>query len=51
MWQNNDVHLAYGNLGTGNHFFESMKDAIDVLVDEGRNGSPKMMTVTAKNNE
>ena len=21
--QNNDVHLAYGNLGTGQHFYDS----------------------------
>jgi len=43
--QNNDVHLAYGNLGTGAHFYESMKDAIELLLEEGHDGSPKMMTI------
>ena len=32
--QNNDVHLAYGNLGTSSMFFENMKDSIDYLLME-----------------
>lgn len=30
---------------TGEHFFQYLKDAFDVLYDEGSNGAPKMMNI------
>ena len=44
--QNNDAHLAYGSMpGMADAFFESIKASIDTLLEEGRGGSPKMMSV------
>ena len=44
--QNNDAHLAYGSMpGTADAFFESIKNSIDTLLEEGRAGAPKMMSV------
>lgn len=44
--QNNDAHLAYGSMpGTADAFFESIKNSIDTLMEEGRAGSPKFMSV------
>jgi len=44
--QNNDAHLAYGSMpGMADAFFESIKASIDTLLEEGRAGSPKMMSV------
>lgn len=44
--QNNDAHLAYGSMpGTADAFYDSIKNSIDTLLEEGRAGSPKMMSV------
>mmetsp|Transcript_43141 Transcript_43141/g.119327 ORF Transcript_43141/g.119327 Transcript_43141/m.119327 type:complete len:381 (+) Transcript_43141:58-1200(+) len=44
--QNNDAHLAYGSMpGMADAFFESIKNSIDTLLEEGRAGSPKFMSV------
>jgi len=44
--QNNDAHLAYGSMpGVADAFFENIKNSIDTLLEEGRDGSPKMMSV------
>lgn len=44
--QNNDAHLAYGSMpGMADAFYESIKASIDTLLEEGRAGSPKMMSV------
>ncbi|MBI2961820.1 MAG: allantoinase PuuE [Betaproteobacteria bacterium] len=41
---NNDGKFTRGNFATGEHFFEYMKDAIDVLYAEGAT-APKMLSV------
>lgn len=44
--QNNDAHLAYGSMpGMADSFFESIKNSIDTLLEEGHAGSPKFMSV------
>lgn len=44
--QNNDAHLAYGSMpGHADAFFENIKNSIDTLMEEGRAGVPKMMSV------
>ncbi len=45
-FDNND--MKFGTLhgfGTGQDFYDYLKDAFDCLYDEGRRGSPKMMSV------
>jgi peptidoglycan/xylan/chitin deacetylase (PgdA/CDA1 family) len=41
---NNDGKFNRGNFATGQHFFEYMKDAIDVLRAEG-SSAPKMLSI------
>jgi peptidoglycan/xylan/chitin deacetylase (PgdA/CDA1 family) len=41
---NNDSKFIRGNFATGQHFFEYMRDAIDVLRAEGTT-APKMMSI------
>ena len=41
---NNDGKFIRGNFATGQHFFEYMRDAIDVLRAEGAT-APKMMSI------
>ena len=37
--QNNDAHLAYGSMpGMADAFFDSIKNSIDTLLEEGRAG-------------
>lgn len=44
--QNNDAHLAYGSMpGMADAFYENIKNSVDTLLEEGRAGSPKMMSV------
>lgn len=44
--QNNDAHLAYGSMpGMADCFFDSIKNSVDTLLEEGRAGSPKFMSV------
>ncbi|MBP7063404.1 allantoinase PuuE [Ferrovibrio sp.] len=45
-FDNNDMKFGTLNgFGTGQDFYDYLKDAFDCLYDEGRRGSPKMMSV------
>jgi len=41
---NNDTKFSHGNIGTGQEFFTYLKEAFDVLYDEGKT-TPKMMNI------
>ncbi len=42
----NDMRFATNQgFNSGTQFFEYLKDTFDLLLDEGRNGSPKMMSI------
>jgi OHCU decarboxylase len=42
----NDMRFATPQgFNTGDHFFHYLKDSLDCLIDEGRAGSPKMMSI------
>ena len=44
--ETNDMRFATPQgFNTGDQFFTYLKDAFDVLYEEGKNGSPKMMSV------
>jgi peptidoglycan/xylan/chitin deacetylase (PgdA/CDA1 family) len=45
-FDNNDMKFAtQSGFGTGEDFFVYLRDAFDMLYREGRDGSPKMMSI------
>jgi peptidoglycan/xylan/chitin deacetylase (PgdA/CDA1 family) len=43
---NNDMKFAIApGFSTAEHFFTYLKDAVDVLLEEGKRGAPKMMSI------